>query len=181
MFISNRLRIISVTHKFSQWQNNCQDGLLMKEEDRKKKSHVQAGECTFSNTSRATIDQDDRTWTAALKSKSISPLRYIYLIKTQNKISSNVNNKRFFYTIHQRKQIQKHKTSHWRWKKNQKQNPINRRHLHVVEFLALTSTSESLSNITREKSMPSPDPLMCAISDLFKVNWKKNKYKNFKL
>lgn len=36
LFISNRLRIISVTHKFSQWQNNCQDGLLMKEEDRKK-------------------------------------------------------------------------------------------------------------------------------------------------
>lgn len=79
-FFSNQWRIISVTHKISQWQNNCPDGLLTKEEARKKNyMTVQAGEYTFSNISTATNNHDDRTWIAVLKSKRIFPLRYIYL------------------------------------------------------------------------------------------------------
>lgn len=117
-FISNQLRIISVTHKISQWQNNCQDGLLTKEEARKKKNYktVQAG------------------------------------IKLHRGAERKIPQK----------------------KNNNNKNPINRKHLHIGEFKASISTSERLFKMTKRESMPSRDPLIFAISDLFKVNWKEN-------
>lgn len=57
-------------------------------------------------------------------------------------------------------------------KNNNNKNPINRKHLHIGEFKATTSTSERLFKMTKRESMRtcSRDPLIFAISDLFKVN-----------
>lgn len=44
-----------------------------------------------------------------------------------------------------------------------KQQPINKKHLHIGEFKAPTSTSERLFKITKRESMASRDPLMFAI------------------
>lgn len=55
-------------------------------------------------------------------------------------------------------------------KTNNNKNPTNRKHLHIGDFKASTSTTERLFKMTKRESMPSRDPLIFAISDLFNVN-----------